>query len=159
MSTFVAEPRASPGIVRAMYSDGPLPLSVHGLLEYAAGVLFVAAPFLFSFDSDAATYIAIAVGVFLLVIAASSDMPTGLVKQIPIAAHFALDWVLAILLLALPFVAGFSDETAPTVFFIAMGVVHLLVTIATRFGRRGGRERMKHKHDQAAQKHREGARS
>jgi len=28
---------------------------------------------------------------------------------------------------------GFSDESTPTVFFIVLGVVHLLLTIATRF--------------------------
>ena len=44
-----------------------------------------------------------------------------------------LDYVLAGLLIALPFVAGFSDETEPTAFFIALGVAHLLITIGTRF--------------------------
>ena len=33
-------------------------------------------------------------------------------------------------------IAGFSDETAPTAFFIALGVLHLLVTIGTRFKKR-----------------------
>ena len=58
-----------------------------------------------------------------------------------------LDYVLAIALIAAPFVLGFSDETAPTAFFIVIGVVHLLVTIGTRFVRdelprrgRGGSE-------------------
>jgi hypothetical protein len=41
--------------------------------------------------------------------------------------------VLVVLLIALPFLAGFSDETAPTALFIVVGVLHLLVTIGTRF--------------------------
>jgi hypothetical protein len=57
------------------------------------------------------------------------------VNQIPLPAHVALDYVLAVVLIAMPFIAGFSDETNPTVFFIALGVVHLLVTIGTRFRR------------------------
>jgi hypothetical protein len=55
------------------------------------------------------------------------------VNQIPRAAHVALDYVLVVVLIALPFLAGFSDETAPTVVFIVVGVVHLLITIGTRF--------------------------
>jgi hypothetical protein len=43
--------------------------------------------------------------------------------------------VLAALLVALPFIAGFSGETAPTAFFIVLGVAHLLITIGTRFRR------------------------
>jgi hypothetical protein len=45
----------------------------------------------------------------------------------------ALDYVLALALIAIPFIAGFSNETAPTAFFIALGVLHMLVTIGTRF--------------------------
>mgnify|MGYP000956516689 FL=1 len=59
--------------------------------------------------------------------------------QIPRAAHVALDYVLAILLIALPFLAGFSDETAPTALFIGVGILHLLVTIGTRFRTRDER--------------------
>ena len=116
-----------------MLSQGPIPRFVHGLIEYVAGVLFIAAPLLLSFDSGAATAISIVVGVVVLVIAAATDGPTSLVNSLPITAHVALDYVLAVLLVALPFVAGFSGETTPTVFFIALGVAHLLITIGTRF--------------------------
>ena len=116
-----------------MLSQGPIPRFVHGLIEYVAGVLFIAAPLLLSFDSGAATAISIVVGVVVLVIAAATDGPTSLVNSLPITAHVALDYVLAVLLVALPFVAGFSGETTPTVFFIGLGVAHLLITIGTRF--------------------------
>ncbi len=113
--------------------DGPIPVLAHGLIEYAAGVLFIAAPFLLSFDSDSATAVSIIVGVVVLVVAAATDGPTSLVNQIPVSAHVALDYVLAVLLVALPFIAGFGDETAPTAFFIVLGIAHLLITIGTRF--------------------------
>jgi hypothetical protein len=116
-------------------TQGPIPLFVHGVIEYAAGVLFVAAPFLFGFESDAAIAVSIAVGVVVLVVAASTDGPTSLIDQIPLSAHVALDYVLSVLLIALPFLAAFSDEAAPTVFFIALGIAHLLITIGTRFRR------------------------
>ena len=116
-----------------MFKQGPVPAFVHGLVEYAAGILLIAAPFLFSFEEDAATAVAIAAGVLVLIVAASTAMSTGLIKSIPVQAHVMLDYVLAILLIAAPFLLGFSDDGAATPFFIAIGVLHLLLTIATRF--------------------------
>lgn len=116
-----------------MLRQGPLSAFVHGLVEYAAAALFIAAPFLFAFDSQAATAVSIVVGVVVLVITATSDLPTGLTKTIPVTIHAVLDFVLAAVLIAAPFLFGFSDETAPTAFMIVLGVVHVLLTIATRF--------------------------
>jgi len=116
-----------------MFKQGPVPAFVHGLVEYAAGILLIAAPFLFSFEEDAATAVSIAAGVLILIVAASTAMSTGLIKSIPVQAHVVLDYVLAIALIAAPFVAGFSDDGTATAFFIVLGVVHLLLTIATRF--------------------------
>jgi hypothetical protein len=113
--------------------EGPIPRFVHGIIEYGAGVLLVIAPFVFAFDSGGATAVSIALGVIVIAIAASTDGPTSLINQIPLTAHVALDYVLAGLLIAMPFIASFSDETAPTAFFIALGVGHLLITIGTRF--------------------------
>ena len=116
-----------------MMRQGPIPFFVHGVIEYLAGALLIAAPFLLSFDSGAATALSIVVGVVVIAVAAATEGPTSLVNQIPTAAHVALDYVLVVVLIALPFLAGFSDETAPTVFFIVLGVAHLLITIGTRF--------------------------
>jgi len=116
-----------------MLRQGPIPRFVHGVIEYVAGVVFLLAPFLLTFDSGAATAVSIIVGVVVLAIAAATEGPTSLVNQIPLSAHVALDYVLAILLVAMPFIAGFSSETEPTAFFIAVGIAHLLITIGTRF--------------------------
>jgi hypothetical protein len=116
-----------------MFKQGPVPAFVHGIVEYAAGVLLIVAPFLFGFDSDAATAAAIVIGVLMLIIAASTAMSTGLIKSIPVQAHVMLDYIIAIALIAAPFVLGFSDDGNATAFFITLGIVHLLLTIATRF--------------------------
>ena len=118
-----------------MFKQGPIPAFVHGLLEYVAGALLIAAPFLFTFDSDTATAVSIVAGVAVLIIAASTAMSTGLIKSIPVPAHVILDYALAILLIASPFLFGFDDDGTATAFFIVLGVVHLLLTIATRFMR------------------------
>jgi hypothetical protein len=116
-----------------MFRQGPIPAFVHGLIEYAAGVLLIAAPFLFSFDDGSATAVSIIAGVVVLVITASTAMSTGLIKSIPVQAHVMMDYVLAAALIASPFLFGFSGDGTATAFFIILGVVHLLVTIGTRF--------------------------
>jgi hypothetical protein len=123
-----------------MLTEGPIPRFAHGLIEYVAAIIFFAAPFVLSFDSGAATAVSIITGVVMLFVAAATEGPTSLVNQIPLAAHVALDYVIAIVLIAMPFIAGFSDETNPTVFFIAAGAVYLLVAIGTRFRPATGKE-------------------
>ena len=116
-----------------MFKQGPIPAFVHGILEYVAGALFIAAPFVLAFDSDTATAVSIIAGVVVLIVAASTAMSTGLIKSIPVQAHVVLDYLLAILLIASPFLFGFDEDGTATAFFIVLGVVHLLMTIATRF--------------------------
>ena len=116
-----------------MFKQGPIPAFVHGVIEYLAGALFIAAPFLFSFDDDTATAVSIVAGVVILVVTASTALPTGLIKSIPVHAHAILDFAMAAVLIAAPFLFGFSDDGTATAFFIVLGVVHLLLTIATRF--------------------------
>lgn len=116
-----------------MLRQGPIPRFLHGFIEYGAAVLFIVAPFLLSFESGAATAASIVLGVIVLGVAAATEGPTSLINYIPLAAHVVLDFALAGVLIALPFILGFSEETNPTVFFIAIGVLHLLITIGTRF--------------------------
>lgn len=120
-----------------MLREGPIPQAVQGLLEYLAGILFVAAPFLWGFtDSGLATAASIAFGIVFLLLAATSEGPTGLVKQLSPPVHALLDAVLAILLIVAPFVLGFSGVATPRNLFLITGVVWLLVTIGSRYGRR-----------------------
>lgn len=108
-----------------MLREGPIPRFVHGLIEYAAGALLIVAPFALDFESDAASAVSIVAGVALLAIAASTEGPTSLVNQIALSIHLLLDYVLAVLLIAVPFLFGFSEEGAPTAFFIEIGRAHV----------------------------------
>lgn len=121
--------------VPPMLHKGPIPVAVHGIIEYLAGVLFIAAPYLFDFEATRATTLSIVVGVVILVVAAVSKGPTGLIDELPVSAHVLLDFVLAVFLIAASFLFGFSEDAKATAFFIVLGVVHLLLTIATRFVR------------------------
>jgi uncharacterized membrane protein (UPF0136 family) len=106
---------------------------LHGVVEYVAGVVFLVAPFVLDFESNAAKALSIVVGVVVLVVTASSQLPTGLAKVVPVTLHAIIDVGLAVLLIASPFLFEFSEDGVETAFFIALGVIHLLLTIGTRF--------------------------
>jgi hypothetical protein len=110
-----------------------VPLFVHGIAEYAVGGLSIAAPFLFSFDSDAATATSILLGAAIVVLGFVTEAPTGVVRSLPIASHVVLDYVLSLILIVVPFVFSFTDDAAATAYFIVIGVGFLLLTIATRY--------------------------
>jgi hypothetical protein len=113
--------------------EGPIPPFAHGLLEYGAGVFLLVAPLLFQFDSNGATAFSIVAGLGVVALAASTASSTGLAKVIPLGVHVLLDLAVVVLLVASPFLFGFSGDVAPTAFFMVLGVWHLLLTIATRF--------------------------
>ena len=116
-----------------MFKRGPISPFVHGVLDYALAALLIAAPFLIGFDDDAATALSIAAGVAVLMLGAFTAWTTGIVKSIPPVAHAMLDYLIAALLIALPFLAGFSDDGAASAFFVIVGVAGIVLAIATRF--------------------------
>ena len=116
-----------------MLRQGPIPLTVHGLLEYLAGAALIVSSFVLDFEDGAATASSIALGVVVIAVAAMTAGPTGLIEQIPRSAHVVIDFLLVAVLIASPFAFGFSDDGNATALFIGLGVLHLLVTVGTRF--------------------------
>ena len=60
-------------------------------------------------------------------------MPMALMRRIPIGSHIVIDYVLGIVLIASPFIFGFSDDEGALAFFIVMGLGYLILTAVTRF--------------------------
>ncbi len=120
-------------VTASMFRQGPLPAFVHGVLDYVVAAVLIAAPFVLGFDAGAATAASVLLGVVLLVVAASTELPTGLVHSIPRALHALLDYAVAVALIAAPFVLGFSDDGTAAPALIVIGVLQLLQTLATRF--------------------------
>jgi hypothetical protein len=109
-------------------------LLVHAALEPLLAALLIGAPFLLGFsDQGAPTAVSILAGVIVLVVGMSTCWRIALVKVIPVSAHLVLDLVVAALLVASPFLFGFTDEAAPTAFFIIIGVADLLMALGTRW--------------------------
>ncbi len=122
-------------------TQGPIPRFLHGLIEYFAGVLFIGAPIAFSFESGAATAISIVVGVVVLVVAATTDGPTGLSSpcRCPPTSPWTTCWPCS----SWPCRSWpASPARRPRRWlFIVMGVAHLLITIGTRFRHAPERQR------------------
>jgi hypothetical protein len=116
-----------------MVKQGPIPAFVHSLIEYIAGVALIAAPLLLSYDSGAAKAASIILGVLVLFLVATTTSTMSLINQVPLSMHIVFDYVIAAVLIASPFLFGFSDESTPTAIFIAAGVVWLLLSIGTRY--------------------------
>ena len=116
-----------------MFKRGPIPPFVHGVLDYLLAVLLIAAPFLFGFDADAAIAVSIVAGIVVLMLGAFTSWTTGIIKSVPPVAHAMLDYLLAALLIAAPFLFGFTDDSGATAFCVVVGVAGILLAIATRF--------------------------
>jgi hypothetical protein len=110
-----------------------VPLFVHGIVEYGVGALTILAPFLFSFDSDTATVVSILLGAGIVVLGFVTESPTGVVRNMPIASHVVLDYVLSLVLLVAPFIFSFTEDAVATGYFIVVGIGFILLTVATRY--------------------------
>jgi len=125
-----------------MLRQGPIPLFVHAILDYAVGVLLIAAPWLFAFDDvGPPTAVCVAAGVGVLLLAASTQWPPSFVNVVPVTVHLALDLGLGVFLIASSFLFDFQDVSGARIFTIVVGVGELLAVVATRWlpDKTGGR--------------------
>lgn len=113
-----------------------IPWIAHSAIEYVAALLLFAAPFLFGFERDTARWTSIALGVLVLLVAVISRSPLGLTKSLPVSAHATLDYVLAVVLVLVPFILGFAGDTTAVTFFVLLGVAHAALSLLTAFPHR-----------------------
>jgi hypothetical protein len=118
---------------RRLPRRGSVPLALHGLIEYAGGALTVVAPFTLNFDSDIAIAIAVIIGSGVIVLGLATQAPTGVFRTVPLDSHIVLDYVLGLVLVASPFVFGFTDDETALAYFLIAGVGYLALTVLTRF--------------------------
>jgi len=84
---------------------------VHAMLDYIVGILLIAAPWIFGFsDVQAAKWVAIIVGLMVLVMSMITDYEGGGKKMLSMGGHLTMDVIAGIFLAASPWLFGFSDE-------------------------------------------------
>ena len=88
-----------------------IPTRVHGMLDYASGLLLILAPYIFDFaDGTAAQYIPQALGAGILLMSLVTDYELSLAKLVPMPVHLGVDAAGGLLLAASPWLFGFADR-------------------------------------------------
>ncbi len=88
-----------------------IPTRLHGMADYATGLLLIASPWLFGFaDGSAAQWVPVLIGASILVMSLLTDYELSLSRVIPMPVHLAVDAAGGLLLAASPWIFGFADR-------------------------------------------------
>ena len=110
----------------------------HGIIDYAMVILLAIGPRVAVFTGRQATFCYLLAAVHLL-LTAITRFPLGIRKTLPFALHGAIEIVVAVLLVILPWLANFSAGVHSRNFFIAIGGMIAFIFVLTDY-RSGGRE-------------------
>jgi hypothetical protein len=82
----------------------------HGYLDYIMGALLIAAPWILDFDRGGAeTWVPVALGASMILLALMTDYELGASRKISMPTHLTIDLMSGLLLAASPWIFGFAD--------------------------------------------------
>ena len=105
---------------------------IHGLIDYIVVIFLLSAPSMFEFSDLVSTVIYILGGVHLL-LTILTNFDLGIIKVIPLAAHGLIELIVAILLVASPWLLQVSGNTTDRNFLIVFAVALLLIWLLTDY--------------------------
>ena len=114
-----------------MRSIGP---GVHGVVDYGSVLLLAFAPRMSGFSGRQATICYLLAGVHLA-LTLLTRFPLGVLKIVGFPIHGAIELVVSLLLIVLPWLAGFSRGVLSTRFFVGFGVLLLVIWGLTDYRR------------------------
>src|SRR4051812_11145841 len=111
-----------------------IPRFFHGVADYLTGLLLLAAPNLLGFSNfgGAAAWVPRIIGLMVLLQAMMTDYELGMTKMIPISVHLLTDYAVGLVLLAAPWLFGFSGVRTATTLHLVMGVLVIALTAMTQ---------------------------
>jgi len=110
-----------------------VPAWLHGLGDYGAGIALVVVALVVG-GTDKAVLTGVALGGVLLAVSLITRYPLGAWKIVPFPLHSAGDYLGGLLLILAPFILDFADrDSGLTAFYIAVGVVVLLLSLVTDY--------------------------
>ena len=77
--------------------------------------------------------LAYSLAVVHLIVTLASDFPFGIVKIIPFTVHGWIERIVGPLLVAVPLILGFANEEIARNFYIAAGIVIIIVGVLTDY--------------------------
>ncbi|SFC35474.1 SPW repeat-containing protein [Parapedobacter composti] len=119
----------------------------HAVLDYTAGIVLIAAPWLLGFAPIAgAAWVAVIVGIALIGMSLLTDYEGGALKIVPMSTHLTIDVVAGLILAASPWLFGFYEQVyAP---HLILGILEIgagLFTVSS------SQHTTKHRHNRAGQ--------
>ncbi len=110
-----------------------IPRPVHAILDYVYGSTALMAPMLFSFDHNRkANQAATGIGIAALLSGLITRHEGGLVELLDFNTHLKLDTVGAMLILAVPWFLGFSDNPRARNTIIGLALLEAVVVFLTQ---------------------------
>lgn len=106
--------------------------TLHGVADYTAGLGLIVAPFLLALGESSAIALWFSVCTGIAVIGASllTDYKLGAIRVIPFEGHLAIDLLVALTFMILPFAFGFAGIDAVYYWFNAT-VVFMVVALSS----------------------------
>lgn len=105
---------------------------IHGYFDFLTVVIFLLAPTLLGL-SELPAMLAYALAGVHLIVTLASDFPFGIIKIIPFTIHGWIERLVGPSLIALPFILGFADEEAARNFYVAMGLIVIVLGLLTDY--------------------------
>jgi hypothetical protein len=109
---------------------GLISARTHGIVDYAAIVWLAITPRLVGFGV-ASTAVSLTASMVILLIAITTLYPLGLLRVVPLAGHLVMDYLLGALLVASPWLFGFSPLDPGGPFVVGAGVSILATALMT----------------------------
>lgn len=104
---------------------------IHGILDYAVGVLLMMLPWLCDFDQTGAeTWVPVLLGVITIVYSLFTDYELGIRRVLPLPTHLFLDILNGLLLAASPWLFGFSEYVYLP--HLVLGITEIVVVILSK---------------------------
>jgi len=105
-----------------------IPSKFHGMLDYVVAVTLIVGPLVLQFDGIAKN-LAMAGGIGLLIYSLITDYSLSARKLLPFKTHLVFDFLAALVLIAAPFVFGFTGLT--NLFYLVIGIAVIAVVLIT----------------------------
>ena len=110
----------------------------HAICDYAMVILLAMGPSIAGFTGRQATW-SYLFAVLLLVLTLATRSPLGIFKIVSFPLHGAVELLLALLLLVLPWLANFSNGVHSRDFYVATAILMLALWFLTDFRQKRGR--------------------
>jgi hypothetical protein len=110
----------------------------HAIIDYALAIIIFIAPSVAGFAGRQAT-MAYTLGTLLVILSLLTRYPLGILRAVRFPVHGAVELVIALLFLILPWLANFSRGIQSRNFYVLISVVMLAIWFMTDF--RGIRDR------------------